>query len=54
MCIEAAFITPAQKGFEESVVEWICAFLANLDDGFGAIRKPGNLLGQQLIPKLPT
>jgi len=47
--VEAAFITPAQKGFEEPVVEWIGAFLSNLDDGFGAIRKPGDLLGEQLI-----
>jgi hypothetical protein len=52
--IEAAFITSAQKGFEEPVVEWIVAFLSNLDDGFGAFRKPGDLLGQQLIPKLPA
>src|ERR1700738_2945391 len=52
--VEAAFITSAQKGFEEPVVERIGAFLSNLDDGFGAIREPGNLLGQQLIPKLPA
>ena len=52
--IQAAFITPAQEGFEESVVHGIRAFLANLDDGLGAVGKPGDLLGQQLIPKLPA
>src|ERR1700719_1252147 len=52
--IQAAFITSAQKGFEEPIVEWIGAFLSNLDDGFGAIRKPGDLLGEQLIPQLPA
>src|ERR1700680_3072784 len=52
--IEAAFVTSAQKGFEEPVVEWIGAFLANLDDGFGAIPTPSDFLGQQLIPKLPA
>ncbi len=52
--IEAAFIAPAQKGFEEPVVERIGAFLANFDHGLGAIRKSGDLLGQQLIPKLPA
>ena len=52
--IQATFITPAQKRFEQPVVEWIVALLSNLNDGFGAIRKPGDLLGQQLIPKLPA
>jgi hypothetical protein len=52
--IEAAFITSAQKGFEQPVVEWIGAFLSNFDDSFGAIRKPGDLFSQKLIPQLPT
>jgi hypothetical protein len=52
--IQATFITPAQKRFKQTVVQWIVAFLSNLDDGFGAIGKPGDLLGQQLIPKFPA
>src|SRR5258708_24674441 len=52
--IQAALITAAQKGFEQTVVEWIVAFLSNLDDGFGAISKPGDFLSQPLIPKLPA
>ncbi len=30
------------------------ASLANLNDGFGAIRKPGDLPDQQLIRELPS
>jgi hypothetical protein len=52
--IEAAFITAAQKRFEEPVIERIGSFLSNLDNGFRAIRKAGNLFGQQLVPKLPA
>jgi hypothetical protein len=54
MRIEATFVASAQKGFEEAVVERIGTFLAALDDGFGAIREPGDLFGEQLIPKLPA
>ena len=43
-----------RQGFEEAVVERIGTFLAALDDGFGAIREPGDLFGEQLIPKLPA
>ena len=52
--IEAAFVTSTEKGLEETVVQWISAFLTNLHDGFRAIRQPGDLLGEQLIPKLPA
>ena len=52
--VQASFITSAQKGFEEPVVEWIGALLANLDDGLGTIGEQRDLLGQQLIPKLPA
>ena len=52
--IQAAFVASAQKRFEEAVVEGIGAFFANFDDGFRAIREPGDLFGEQLIPKLPA
>ena len=54
MGVEAAFVAPAQKRFEEAVVERIGLFLANLDDGFGTIREPRDLFGEQSIPKLPA
>src|SRR5258708_7063270 len=52
--IQAAFITSAQKGFEEPIVERISAFLANLDDVLGTICQPGDLFRQVLIPQLPA
>ncbi len=52
--IQASFVTPAQKGFKEPIVEWIGAFFANLDDVLGAMCQPGDLLRQVLIPKLPA
>jgi hypothetical protein len=52
--IEAAFITSAQKGFEQPVVEWIGAFLSNFDDSLGAFREPRDLFSQKLIPQFPT
>src|ERR1700728_3266468 len=52
--IQASFITAAQEGFEEPVIERIGALLTNLDDGFGTIGQPGDLFGQVLIPKLPA
>src|SRR5271169_2204390 len=52
--IEASFVAAAQKGFEEPVVQRVGAFLADLDNVFGTIREPGDLLRQQLVPKLPA
>ena len=52
--IQASFVTPAQKGFKKPIVEWIGAFLANLDDVLGAMCQPGDLLRQVLIPQLPA
>jgi len=52
--VEASLITPAQKGFEEPVVERIVSLLSPRNDILGAIRQPGDFLRQQLIPKLPA
>jgi hypothetical protein len=52
--IEAPFITPAQERFEEPIIQGIGFFLSTLDNRFGTVSKPRNLLGQQLIPELPA
>jgi len=52
--IETSFVTPAQKGLEEPVVERVGTFLAGLDDSFGTIGEPGDLFRQVLIPQLPA
>jgi hypothetical protein len=54
VCVDASFITSAQKGFEEPVVYGIGSFLSNLDDCLGTFSKPRDLFRQQLIPKLPA
>ena len=52
--IDAALVTSAQKRFKEPVVERVVSLLSLLDNFLGAIGKPGDLLGQQLIPELPA
>jgi len=49
-----AVIASAQKGFKETVLERICAFLSTLDDGFGGSSLASRSPLQQLIPELPA
>src|SRR5215468_7912451 len=52
--IDAAFITSAQEGFEEAIVEWIVTFFASFHHGLWAIGESRDLLGQSLVPQFPT
>jgi hypothetical protein len=52
--IQASFVAAAQEGFEETVIKWVGALLADLDDGFGTIGEPGDFFRQVLIPQLPS
>src|ERR1041385_8512080 len=52
--ILAAFIAPAQKGFEEPVIEWISPFLSIFDDGCRTLGEPRNFFRKSLVPQLPA
>src|SRR5271156_365179 len=52
--IQTSFVASAQKGLEEAVVQRIGALLTTLDDGLGTLRELSDLLGEQLVPKLPA
>jgi hypothetical protein len=52
--VDAALIASAKEGFEKPVVQRIVSFLPLLHHRFGAIREPGNLLGQALVPQFPA
>src|SRR5580704_630811 len=52
--VDASLVTPAQKRFEEPVVERIVSLLSTLNLGLGAICQAGDLLRQQLVPQLPS
>jgi hypothetical protein len=49
-----ALITSERERFKQTVVEWISALLTLFYFGLLAMREPGDLFRQQLVPNFPT
>ena len=50
----AAFITSSRKGFEQTVLKRVSPLFTLCNSGSFAKGQAGDLLGQQLVPKLPA